>query len=285
MWMIMLSDTEVMISQWVNEPTSSWAITSNNAANAFAARGFTVYRVPAVRSGGTHYTFTNAVICNDVVLIPSYTNSTASVHNATALAVWQQAYPGKTIRQINAQAIVTSAGVLHCIVMHVPAAPGGTAPSAYLTSLNDGLALDPGTQQDIRWLTDDDVAATSADLLLSTDGGQTYPTVIASNLNAANELYQWTVPDIATSDARVRIVVRDAQNNSGFDDSDLVFTINGTPSCPADFNDDALLDFFDIAAFLDAFSNELPSADFVADGEFNFFDVAAYLDAFSGGCP
>jgi hypothetical protein len=55
--------------------------------------------------------------------------------------------------------------------------------------------------------------------------------------------------------------------------------------CPADFNDDTLLDFFDIAAFLDAFSNELPSADFVADGEFNFFDVAAYLDAFSSGCP
>ena len=128
MWMIMLDDDKVMISQWVNEPNTSWAINSNNAANAFAARGFQVYRVPAVRSGGTHYTFTNAVICNDLVLVPSYTNSTASPHNATALAVWQQAYPDKTIRQINCQAIVTSAGVMHCIVMHVPAPSGAAVP-------------------------------------------------------------------------------------------------------------------------------------------------------------
>ncbi len=285
MWMILLDDNKVMVSQWVNEPTASWAITSDNAAAAFASRGFTVYRVPAVRSGGTHYTFTNAVICNDLVLIPSYTNATAAAHNATALATWQIAYPGKTIRQINSQAIVTSAGVLHCIVMHVPAAAGGTSPTAYITTLNEGIALDPGTQHEIRWLTDDDVGATTADLLLSTDGGQTFTTLIAADLSAPGGLYNWTVPDVATSQAVVRIVVRDADNNSGFDDTDMVFAINGSPPCPGDFNGDGEVNFFDVSAFLDAFSNELPEADLNGDGEYDFFDVSLFLAAFSEGCP
>jgi hypothetical protein len=55
--------------------------------------------------------------------------------------------------------------------------------------------------------------------------------------------------------------------------------------CPGDFNQDGMLDFFDVQAFLDAFSAEDPSADFTNDGVFNFFDVQAFLQAFSSGCP
>lgn len=285
MWMIMLDDRKVMISQWVNEPTASWAVTSDQTADDFASRGYEVYRVPAVRSGGTHYTFTNAVICNDLVLIPSYTNSTAAAHNAAALSVWQAALPDKTIRQINSQAIVTSAGVLHCIVMHVPAPSGGQAPSIYITSLNDGSTLDPGTLETITWLTDDDVGATTVDLLLSTDGGQTYPTTLASDYPAQNESFFWLVPDVATTQAKIRVVVHDADGNTGFDETDMVFAINGTPGCTADWTGDGTLDFFDVAGFLDSFSAADPAADLTGDAMFDFFDVAAFLDAFSQGCP
>jgi predicted outer membrane repeat protein len=55
--------------------------------------------------------------------------------------------------------------------------------------------------------------------------------------------------------------------------------------CPADFNNDGVLDFFDVAAFLAAFSAQDPAADLTGDGIFDFFDVAAYLAAFSAGCP
>ncbi|RMH14725.1 MAG: hypothetical protein D6695_00385 [Planctomycetota bacterium] len=284
MWMIMLDDDKVMISEWVNEPNSSWNITSNNAAADFAARGFTVYRIPAVRSGGTHYTFTNAVICNDLVLVPSYTNSTAAAHNSTALSVWQAAYPNKTIRQINAQSIVTYAGVLHCIMMHVPRCAGGTAPTAYITSLNAGGAYEPGTSLPIEWLTDDDVGATTVDLLLSTDGGLSFPTTIAAALNAGSGSYDWVVPDIATTQAKVRLVVHDADGNTGFDDTDQLFTINGT-LCTADWNDDGELNFFDVVGFLDAFSAQDPAADLTGDGVFDFFDAVAFLGLFASGCP
>ncbi len=55
--------------------------------------------------------------------------------------------------------------------------------------------------------------------------------------------------------------------------------------CPADFTDDGVLDFFDIASFLTLFSNQDPLSDMNNDGSFDFFDIATYLAAFSEGCP
>ena len=58
----------------------------------------------------------------------------------------------------------------------------------------------------------------------------------------------------------------------------------GSP-CPADFTGDGNLNFFDISAFLTAFSSGDPAGDFNGDGQFNFFDVSAFLTAFNAGCP
>ena len=55
--------------------------------------------------------------------------------------------------------------------------------------------------------------------------------------------------------------------------------------CLADLNGDQMLDFFDVSAFLTAFSAQEPVADFNGDGTFDFFDVSAFLTAFSSGCP
>ena len=57
-------------------------------------------------------------------------------------------------------------------------------------------------------------------------------------------------------------------------------------SCPADLNADALLNFFDVSAFLVAYTTEdLSIADFNDDGSLDFFDVSAFLVAFKAGCP
>lgn len=58
----------------------------------------------------------------------------------------------------------------------------------------------------------------------------------------------------------------------------------GSP-CLADFTGDGTTDFFDVAAFLDAFSAMNPVADLTNDGIFDFFDVSIFLQAFSNGCP
>ena len=55
--------------------------------------------------------------------------------------------------------------------------------------------------------------------------------------------------------------------------------------CQPDLTGDGQLNFFDISAFLTAFSSQDPVADFTGDGLFNFFDISAFLSAFSAGCP
>ena len=59
----------------------------------------------------------------------------------------------------------------------------------------------------------------------------------------------------------------------------------GINPCPADINSDGNLNFFDVSAFLFAFSSQNPLADFTGDGDFNFFDVSEFLSAFAAGCP
>lgn len=63
-----------------------------------------------------------------------------------------------------------------------------------------------------------------------------------------------------------------------------VFDGLGTPACPADFNHDGILDFFDYLDFLDAFANNLPNADFNNDTVIDFFDYLDFVNAFSSGC-
>ncbi|MDF1808225.1 MAG: GC-type dockerin domain-anchored protein [Phycisphaerales bacterium] len=58
-----------------------------------------------------------------------------------------------------------------------------------------------------------------------------------------------------------------------------------TMQCSPDMNQDGQLNFFDVSAFLSAFSMQDPAADFTNDNEWNFFDVSAFLNAFSAGCP
>jgi hypothetical protein len=65
-----------------------------------------------------------------------------------------------------------------------------------------------------------------------------------------------------------------------------VLAVDYRQPCPADLAPPAgVLDFFDIAAFLEAFSAHDDRADLAAPfGTFDFFDVIAYLDRFSAGC-
>ncbi len=56
--------------------------------------------------------------------------------------------------------------------------------------------------------------------------------------------------------------------------------------CAADLDDNGLLNFFDLSAYLDLFNTQDPAADLASPfGVFNFFDLSAYLDLYNAGCP
>lgn len=284
MWMQVIADDKVIISDWPNNVGSTQDVICDNAATYMAGRGYTVIRVPARSVSGTHYTYTNVVMCNDLVLVPSYTNATVSPHNSQALAAWQSALPGKTIVQINCQAIVTLAGVMHCIVMHVPVNLGGTNPTAYLQSLRGPETLTPGQMAEIKWISDDDVGAVEADILLSTNGGASYDTIIAS-ATADDGSFMWTVPNVYTNQARIRVVVRDAVFKTGQDQSEADLIIDGA-AMPGDLNCDVVLDLDDVPPFTTALIDagaftecNIDAADMNGDTNFDGADIAPFVDA------
>jgi agmatine/peptidylarginine deiminase len=248
MWMQVIADDKVIISDWPLQSGSTQDGICDAAAVYMADQGYTVYRTPAYRSSTVHYTFTNVVMCNDLVLVPSFTNSTIvnNNYNATALATWQNALPGKTIKQINCEGMINAAGAMHCIAIHIPAPRGGVNPTAYLKTLRGGESLTPAATADIRWISDDDVAVTSINLDLSTDAGATFPISVAIE-TAADGQFTWTVPNLNTSHARLRVTARDASGNTGSDASPVSFSI-GTGH-PGDADGDGDVDDADTARF------------------------------------
>lgn len=290
MWMQVFGDNGVMISDWPLASGSSQDNICDNTADVLAARGYDVHRIPAVSSGGTHYTFTNVVICNDLVLIPSYTSTTPAAYNAAALAAWQAAMPGKTVVQINSQAIVTSAGVLHCIVMHIPKPTGGESPTIYRRNLRGGESVNPGDGVLLEWISDDDVAVMSVDIDLSTDSGATWSSAIVA-ATADDGEFTWTVPDVYTTRARIRMTVRDTSGNTGTDVGDADFTILGSPPpCPEDLDQDGVVDLEDLSRLLAAFGacagdgEYDAAADFDASGCVDLADLSRLLGVYGATC-
>lgn len=291
MWVQVLGDNKVMVSDWPLNPGSTQDVICDNAATYFAGEGFSVFRVPAFSVSGVHYTFTNVVLCNNLLLLPTYTNTTVVNNNGNtqALTSWTNALPGYTIRQIPCQAIVTAAGVMHCIAMHVPkhlGAPGvgSLAPTAYLQTLRGGQVLNPGSNQTISWVSDDDNLVSSVSIQLSLDGGSTWPTTIAS-AQPRNGSFTWTVPNLCDTQARIRVVATDAQGNTGSDASTANLTLNAP--LPGDVNGDKAINSSDLVIFLGNFGTSVPpntGGDNNGDGVVNVNDLTFLLSVFGTAC-
>lgn len=57
-----------------------------------------------------------------------------------------------------------------------------------------------------------------------------------------------------------------------------------SPTCLADFNGDAAVDFFDYLDFVAVFADSAPEADFNGDSVVDFFDYLDFVAAFAEGC-
>ena len=292
MWMQITGDRSVVIADYPLASGSTHDQIADAQAATMRAAGYSVTRVENIGNPQTtHYTFTNVVMCNNIVLLPAYDNIPAS-YSANALAAWQAHLPDKQIIQVDCDAIVTAAGVMHCIVMHVPQNAGGENPVVWIDSLNNSGFFEPGEQVTLTWRTDDDEAfagegVVSVDLLLSTDGGQTFETQAAGEPDDGT--IGWTVPDAATAQGVLRIVARDADGNEGYDDTDELFIINGSdPACnAADLAEPfGVLDLADVQAFITGFTAQHPLADLaVPSGVYDLADVQAFVAGALTGCP
>jgi hypothetical protein len=103
------------------------------------------------------------------------------------------------------------------------------APTVAVTSPNGGEGLVVGTPALLTWNATDNVAVTSIELYLSRTGPAGTLELLASGLPNTGS-YSWTVTGPATTDAYLKVVARDAQNNNASDLSNASFQIISGPT-------------------------------------------------------
>lgn len=118
------------------------------------------------------------------------------------------------------------------------------APTVTLVTPTGGEVIGGGTAYAIQWQSDDNVGVVSHSIALSTDGGQTWATPVASALGGNTQSYVWQVPaNIApTRTAMIQVTATDAAGNSGSAASAALTLIGAgfTPNSTATYGYDSL---------------------------------------------
>ncbi len=161
--------------------------------------------------------------------------SFSAPHVAGAVALYLQSMPGASPSQVK-QAFQAHART----DAYTGAVPNSTwgygkldiyatldhvAPSVAVTAPNTGVTWKAGSTRAITWTATDNTGVTAVDLAYSTDGGISYPHVIATGL-VNSGTWSWTVPNTPSSTARVRATAHDAAGNVASDASNVDFTID-----------------------------------------------------------
>ncbi|NBP51950.1 MAG: hypothetical protein EBU70_12400, partial [Actinobacteria bacterium] len=214
MWMYLVDEDTVIISEFIAGSNATAISVTNNAVPYMQALGFEVFRPKAWNVGATHYTYANAFRVNNRIFIPVYGtavvaggNSAYNDEDADAIAKWQAAAgPGVTLVPIQCSSIIGASGAIHCIVKQVPRY-ADALPAAHVSAPSGGVVL-AGSVQQILWNASDtnNAALANVDLAYSTDG--TAWTSIATGIPDSGS-YAWTVPaGLDAAAARVRVTAR-----------------------------------------------------------------------------
>lgn len=217
MWMYIVDEDTVIISEFIPGSNATAINVTNNAVTYMQNLGFEVFRPKAWNAGGSHFTYANAFRVNDRIFVPVYGtaivpggNAAYNANDADAMAKWQAAAgPGVQIVPIQCSSIISASGAIHCIVKQVPRYVE-TMPAAHVIAPAPGDLWIGGTTETIRWnATDtDNVGLSGVDLLWSADGGQTWQT-IATGLPDTGS-FDWTVPAASSQNALIQVVAKAA---------------------------------------------------------------------------
>lgn len=123
-----------------------------------------------------------------------------------------------------------------------PTITTGETGSDTLLDPNGGELMAGGDVFEILWddedITDDNLGSTPISLWLSLDGGDTWEEDSIAEDEANDGSYMWTVPEVDTTEALVKLVATDLAGNSASDTSDAVFTIDSTePTADVSYSD------------------------------------------------
>lgn len=118
-----LDDCKVLVAKSSSQP---YAKALEQASQYFSStecspgQNWQVYRVQGYVRSGVWYTFTNSLIVNNSVLIPSY----QSYDSAEARRVYAEALPNHKLVFINSDDPIRAGGAIHCTTKEIPAFSG-----------------------------------------------------------------------------------------------------------------------------------------------------------------
>ncbi|MBL4809101.1 MAG: S8 family serine peptidase [Phycisphaerales bacterium] len=108
----------------------------------------------------------------------------------------------------------------------------------------------------------------------------------AGSLGTSPETFEFQTPITAWAFDGLRLRMSSSSDDPIYIDNVYVGPDQLTSACSdADFTADGILDFFDISAFLSAFTSGNIEADLNNDGVLDFFDISRFLTIFGQGCP
>jgi immune inhibitor A len=104
-------------------------------------------------------------------------------------------------------------------------------PTVRVVEPNGGQYLQIGLPDTIRWLAFDDIAVDSVSILLSRDGGATFPTVLGHG-QPNDSSFIWTVTGPQSEQCKIRVVAYDRSGYNAQDISDANFAIHDVAGVP-----------------------------------------------------
>ncbi len=204
MWMYLIDDDTVIISEFLAGSDSTAIQITNNAVPYMQALGYTVYRPRAWTTSSAHYTYTNAYRVNDRIFIPMYGGSYATYDSHALGRYMAAAGPDVQIIQINCASIIPAAGAIHCIVKQVPRRVD-EGPAVHVIAPAGGELVGANGSYSIKWAATDTYnrAIPQIDLYYSLDDGDTWEFITSTSHTGG---YTWAVPNVASYLARVKVV-------------------------------------------------------------------------------
>lgn len=269
MWMYLVDQNTVVISEFLPGSNATAIQITNNAVGYMQNLGFEVIRTPAWNSGGTHFTYANAFRVNNRLFVPVYGtgykpggNSAYNSRDDQAMAAWQTAAgPGVEVIPIQSSGVIPSAGAIHCIVMQVPRYIGN-APAIDLLAPSGGEDFTPGVPVSIEWSAIDthNVDPVSIDIMVSYNLGASF-THVATTTDTGS--YLWTPGSQVSCDPTVIIrVIATAANGKKTRQQSAPFSITDGSLSTLDFSGGAGVDKFaygsQTATWANVNANSLP---------------------------
>jgi C1A family cysteine protease len=109
--------------------------------------------------------------------------------------------------------------------------PDSDPPQVELIWPNGGEELQTGESAEIQWSAADETGVSSIDILLSDDGGLTFPDTIAQG-EPNDGSFDWTVSEGDEPNCRIRVIARDGTGLASCDDTDGIFARASTSDGP-----------------------------------------------------